>query len=327
MTKFKWMLPLVLAGLVITSGFTFVSYYNGYEGPGEHWTPESPIAHDMAFFTTDMSAEGDYIVRIEKLESKAPLFFVEYQTPGTVLDMNVHTDDGIIRLSEQFADEGKYRITIQHTIHPDHKEVVDFTVQTPLFKYANDILLIVFLALAGLLSGSRLRGLAMICLVVAASGFTQPQSAMAHGTGGDIQSVTFASEVNGVSLSWLQGNAPVGEANRKPMDWRMQISKDGQPVKRAAYILDIIHIESGHPVLHTEGVAARGIVNLKYSPPDGTDYQLQVRTVVDGKVYHLALEAEAEAIRPTDARKWSSFLLMMVPFLIGLLWGWKRQDK
>ena len=325
MTKLSWMLPLVLAGLVIASGFGFVKYYNGYEGPGEHWAPESPIAHEMAYFATDMSAEGDYHVTIEKLESKAPLFFIEYQTPGTVLDMTVHSDDGIIRLAEQFADEGQYRITVQHTIHPDHNEVIDFTVQTPLSKYTNDVLLFVFLLLAGLLSGSRLRGLAMICLVVTASSFAQPQPVMAHGMGGEMQGVTFANEVDDVSLTWLQGKAPTGQANRTPMDWRLQLSKAGKPVQRAAYALDFVHLESGFAVLHVEGVANDGVINLKYSPPDGTDYQLQVRAVIDGKVYHLGLEGAAEAIRPSSGRKWSSFLLMMIPFLIGMVWGWKRK--
>jgi hypothetical protein len=319
------MLPIVLAGLVIASGFGFVTYYNGYEGPGEHWAPESPIAHEMARFATDMSNEGDYHITVEKLESKAPLFFVEYQTPGKVLDMTVHSDDGIVRLAEQFADEGKYRITVQHTIHPDHNEVIDFTVQTPLSKYTNDVLLFIFLLAAGFLSGSRLRGLAMVMLVFTVGGFSAPEQALAHGMGGETQAVTFASEVDDVSMTWLNGKAPVGEANRTPMDWRLQLSKSGKPVANAPFVLDFVHLESAFPVLHIEGVANNGVINLKYSPPDGTDYQRQVRTVIDGKVYHLGLEAEAEAIRPSGGRKWSSFLLMMIPVLLGMLWGWKRK--
>jgi hypothetical protein len=318
------MLPIVLAGLVIASGFGFVTYYNGYEGPGEHWAPESPIAHEMARFATDMSNEGNYQITIEKLESKAPLFFVEYQTPGKVLDMTVHSDDGIVRLAEQFADEGKYRITVQHTIHPDHNEVIDFTVQTPLSKYTNDVLLFIFLLAAGFLSGSRLRGLAMVMLVFTVGGFSAPEQALAHGMGGETQAVTFASEVDDVSMTWLKGKAPVGEANRTPMDWRLQLSKSGKPVASAPFVLDFVHLESGFPVLHIEGVANNGVIDLKYSPPDGTDYQLQVRTVIDGKVYHLGLEAEAEAIRPSSGRQWSSFLLMMIPVLLGMAWGWRR---
>jgi len=325
MSKVTWMLPLFLAAAVIASGLGFVKYYNGYEGPGEHWAPASPIAHEPARFTTDMSNAGDYHVSVEKLNSKAPLFFVEYQTPGKVLDMMVHSDDGIIRLSEQFADEGQYRITVQHTIHPTHNEVVDFTVQTPLVKYTNDVLLFLFLLVAGFLSGSRLRSLAMIALVVTVGSLSAPEQAMAHGKGGETQAVSFASDVDGVSLHWLQGQSPTGEANRTPMDWRMQLTQVGQPLARVAYSLDFVHLESGFPVLHTEGVTSNdGVIDLKYSPPDGTEYELQVRAVVQGKVFHLGLKGEAEAIRPTGGRKWSSFLLMMIPVLLGMAWGWRR---
>jgi len=78
------------------------------------------------------------------------------------------------------------------------------------------------------------------------------------------------------------------------------------------------------PVLHIEGVANHGVIQLQYSPPDGTAYEVQVRTLVDGTVYHLGLQAEAEAISPTAWRKWQSFLLMMIPMVLGMVWGWKR---
>jgi len=327
MSKVTWMLPLFLAAAVIASGLGFVKYYNGYEGPGEHWAPASPIAHASARFTTDMSNGGDYHVTVEKLSSKAPLFFVEYQTPGKVLDMMVHSDDGIIRLSEQFADEGKYRITVQHTIHPTHNEVVDFTVQTPLVKYTNDVLLFLFLLAAGFLSGSRLRSLAMVALVVTVGGLGLPNHAEAHGSmGAETGAVSFENTEGDVSLHWLQGQSPTGEANRAPMDWRMQLTQAGQPVGNVPYSLDFVHLESGFPVLHTEGVTSNdGVIDLKYSPPDGTEYELQVRAVVQGKVFHLGLKGEAEAIRPTAGRKWSSFLLMMIPVLLGMVWGWKRK--
>jgi len=318
------MLPLCLAAAVIASGFGFVKYYNGYESLGEHWTPESPIAHESARFATDMGAAGDYIVHVEKLTSKAPLFFVEYQTLGAVLDMTMHSDDGIVRFAQQFADEGAYRVSVQHTIHPNHKEVIDFTVQTPLAKYTNDVLLFVFLLAAGFLSGKRLRGLMVLCLMVVAGGMAVPEQAMAHGTGDETQAVTFPNQVDDVSLTWLQGKYPRGEANRSPLDWRMQINKAGKTVSHAAYVLDVVHLESGFPVLHSEGVTINGVIDVKYSPPDGTDYQLQVRTVIDGSVYHLGLNASAEAIRPTAARKWTSFLLMMIPVLLGMAWGWGR---
>jgi len=324
MSKVTWMLPLVLAAAVIASGFGFVSYYNSYEEVGEHWAPKSPIAHATARFATDMGEAGDFAVSIEKLSSKSPLFFVEYQTAGAVLNMKVHSDDGIVRLSQQFADEGEYRITVQHTIHPNHHEVIDFTVQTPLVKYTNDVLLVAFLLWAGFFSGKRLKGLAVVCLVVAAATVSAPQAVQAHGMGGG-QALEVGNQIDDIKLAWFNGQSPIGEANRTPMDWRMQLTKAGKPVTRAPFSLDFVHLESGFPVLHIEGVAKNGLVDLKYSPPDGTEYQLQLRTVIDGQVYHLALKAEAEAIRPTTGRKWSSFLLMMIPVLIGMAWGWKRK--
>ncbi len=325
MRKAGWMLPLGLAGMVIAVALGFVQYYNGYEEPGEHWAPAAPVAHESARFFTDMGSAGDYIVRIEKLRSKFPLLFVEYQTPGTVLEETVHTDDGFIRLSEQFADEGDYRITVQHTIHPMHKEVIDFTVQTPLFKYANDAVLFALLFLAGWLSGARLRALMMVCMLAMAGLSFAPGSAWAHGAGGEHQSSPLGPELDGVRLTWLAGHAPTGEANRAPMDWSMVITKDNRPVRRASYALDFVHLESGMPVLHTEGVTTNGgVIRLKYSPPDGTDYRLVVRADVDGRVYHLALTGAAEAIRPTAGRQWASFLLMMIPALGGMVWGWRR---
>ncbi|MDX8398112.1 MAG: hypothetical protein R8K49_07330 [Mariprofundaceae bacterium] len=325
MSRITWMLPLLLAGLVIASGFGFVKYYNGYEQPGEHWVPKSPIAHDISRFATDMGAEGDYLVKVEKISSKAPLFFVAYQTPGAVLNMKVHSDDGIVRLTQQFADEGQYRITVQHSIHPDHKEVIDFTVQTPLVKYTNDVLLFAFLLAAGFLSGKRLRGLAVICLMFVAGSMTSPGQAIAHGADGEHQIMEVGHSADDIQLRWLHRPPPIGEANRAPMDWRMQLSKAGKPVARASYSLDFMHLESGYPVLHLEGVTTgSGLIDLQYSPPDGTEYQLQLRTDIDGRIYHLALMGEAEAIRPTAGRKWASFLLMMIPVLIGMAWGWRR---
>jgi len=325
MNKIKWLLPLLLAIILIASAFGFVKYYNGYEGPGEHWAPASPIAHETARFYSDMGSEGDYRVRVEKLASKFPLLFVEYQTPGDVLEMTVHSDDGVVRLSQQFTDEGRYQISVQQIAHPDHKEVIDFTVQTPLAKYTNDVLLFMFLLAAGFLSGSRLRSLAMVILVFAVGGLSAPEQALAHGVGGEIQAVSSEHKSGDVTLAWLSGKAPVGEANRTPMDWRLQLSKAGKSVGNVPFTLDFVHSETHFPVLHIEGVANHGVINLKYSPPDGTDYELQVSTVIDGKVYHLGVPGSADAIPPTAERKWKSFLLMMIPFLIGIVWGWKRK--
>jgi len=328
MNKIKWMLPVLLAGIVIASGFGFVQYYNGYEGPGEHWAPESPIAHETARFSTDMGEAGDYRIIVEKKSSKFPLFFVEYQTPGKVLDMTIHSDDGIVHFDQQFTDEGHYRVSVQHTIHPDDPEVIDFTVQTPLVKYTNDVLLFVFLLAAGFLSGSRLRALAVVCLFVSIAGLGMPNQAMAHGMmGGEHQPYSISAQTGKISLQWLHGKAPEGQANRAPMDWRLQLSKAGKPVERAPFVLDFVHSETHFPVLHIDGVANNGVIHVQYSPPDGTDYTLQVRTVIDGQVYHLALPGSAEAIPPTIWRKWQSFLLMMVPLLIGMFWGWTRGGK
>lgn len=324
MSKVKWMLPLLLAATVISGGFLFVIYFNSYEEPGEHWVPKLPIAHETARFATDMGAEGDYLLHIEKVSSKWPLLFVEYQTPGPVLALMVHSDDGIVRLRQQFADEGLYRISIQHAIHPEHKEVIDFTVQTPLTKYANDALLFVLLLLAGVLSGKRLRGLAVVCLVFTAGTLSLPEQALAHAMAGQQHAMEVGHEIDDVKLAWLHGKSPIGQANRSPMDWSLTIHKAGKLVKHAAYNLDFVHLESGFPVLHIEGVVNNGVIALKYSPPDGTDYQLQLRTVIEGRVYHLALRGSAEGIRPSTLRKWSSFLLMMVPVLIGMIWGWRR---
>jgi len=328
MNKINWMLPALLAGMIVAAAFGFVAYYNNYEGPGEHWAPASPIAHETARFGTDMGDAGDYRVIVEKISSKFPLLFVEYQTPGNVLDMTIHSDDGIVHFAQQFADEGHYRVTIQQIIQPDHTEVVDFTVQTPLVKYTNDVLLFLFLLAAGFLSGKRLRALAVVCLMVSAAGFSMPNQAMAHGIGGEHQSHPISNptrnQAGEIVLQWFNGKAPLGQANRVPMDWSMRISRAGEPVARAPFTLDVVHSETHHPVLHIEGVANQGVIQVKYSPPDGTDYEFQVRTVIDGHDYHLSLPGSAEAIPPTSARKWASFLIMMVPLLIGMGWGWKR---
>ena len=324
MSKITPIVPILLAALIVAAAFGFVRYYDAYEAPGDHWAPASPIVHEHARFTTDMGTAGDFHVTVEKISAKLPLFFVEYQTPGKVLEMTVHSDDGIVRLDQNFADEGQYRVTVQHSIHPMHKEVIDFTVQTPLVKYTNDVLLFVFLVAAGFLSGKRLRALAVVCLVVCAGGMAAPEQALAHGNASASDAVSFPNQVGDVSLHWLHGKSPTGQANREPMDWRMTIAQHGQAVEHAPFALDVVHSETHLPVLHVEGVANHGVIELKYSPPDGTAYEFQVRTQVGGKVYHLGLKAEAEAIPPTAWRKWQSFLLMMIPLLLGMVWGWKR---
>ncbi len=325
--KIKWLLPLLLAGIVTGGALGVVRYFNAYERPGNHWAPASPVAHELSRFTTDMGVPGDYLIHVEKLASKFPLLFVEYQPPGPVLDVSIHSDDGIVRLNQQFADEGKYSISVQQTTHPGHREDINFTVQTPLSKYAMDVFLFVLLFIAGAVSGRRLRELFVLCLIVAGGSGMAPDQAIAHGLGGEHRQHLPVARVNNVALAWMTSSAPHGPANRMPMDWSVYIARDGAPVRHAIYDMDIIHLESGLPVLHLEGVAREGRIPLKYSPPDGTDYSLQLRTVVDGRVYHLALEGVADAIRPTPERQWSSFILLMVPVLAGMALGWRRKVK
>ncbi len=323
MKSIQWTIPLLLAGLIIAGAFGFVRFFNAYEEPGEHWAPGSPVVHENARFTTDMGAAGDYLVTVEKLTSKFPLFFVEYQPPGTIVTATLHSDDGSIRLDQRFADEGRYRITVQHTIHPEHRETIDFTVQTPLFKYANDLFLACLLLLAGFVSGHRLKQLstaaAAILLVVMLS---TPTSALAHG-GHGTPPTPVSAQAGDWQLSWLH-DAPHGPANRSPLDFSLRLSSKTAPPSHTPYRLEIIHSESHQPVLTIEGSTDDGTIPLHYSPPDGTDYQLYLSAVVNGNVQHFAVDASAEAIRPTLMRTVQSFVILMIPVLIGMAWGWRR---
>ncbi|MDX8409495.1 MAG: hypothetical protein R8J84_05555 [Mariprofundales bacterium] len=324
MTNFRWLTPLVLAVAVIGAALGFVRYFNGFEASGEHWAPASPIAHQSARFTTDMGAPGDYRITVEKLTSKLPLLFVEYQPPGMVLATTMHADDGIVRFNQQFADEGSYRVTVQHTIHRHHREVINFTVQTPLAKYSTDLAFFLTLLLAGFISGKRLRALAMLLLVVGVTS-GMPMPAEAHHVANGDRALAIASHYDDLGLQWLANTPPTGDANRAQLDWSLKLIRHGQPLAQTPFSLDIIHLESGHPVLTLEGSTDRnGTIPLHYSPPDGTAYQLLLRAVVDGKVQHLALDATANAIRPTPSRQWKSFALLMVPVLLGMAWGWRR---
>jgi len=319
------LLPVLLAAAAIVSGLLFVKYYNAYEAPGEHWVPASPVTHETARFSIDLGGAGLYHIRIEKRASKFPLLFVEYQPPGIIMDTEVYSDDGMIRLNQRFADEGTYRITVQHTIHPAHREVIDFTVQTPLVKYVTDVFFFVLLLLAGYLSGKNLRRLMVVCLCVGAVGLATPHTASAHGMPQGHAPMHMVQDVDGVSLQWLHGTPPRGAANRKPMDWSVQLLSTSTTLQHIPFDLDIVHGETGFPVFHLEGVAEHGVIPLQYSAPDGTDYQLRVRAIVDGKVYHLSQSASADAIRPTASRQWKSFILLMIPALLGIFWGWRRQ--
>ncbi|MDQ6964444.1 MAG: hypothetical protein Q9M13_05935 [Mariprofundales bacterium] len=319
MNTLKKFLPLFLAAAVICMALLFVVYFNDYERAGEHWTPASPLTHETARFTTDMGAEGDYLITVEKVSSKYPLLFVEYQPPGIIMQSTIHSDDGTIRLDQRFADEGEYRITVQHTIHPNHNEVINFTVQTPLFKYANDAALSLLLLLAGWVSGRRLRQLfvaVLLCIVVTAA----PSSGWAHGHGGKPLMVT-GDEM--VKLSWLH-HPPDGFANSAPLEWSVQLRNGGELVESVPFHLEIVHSESHFPVLSLSGVTVDGTIPLRYSPPDGTDYQLLLEAVVAGRLYHLGVDATAKAIQPTVLRKWQSFALMLIPLLIGMVVGWRR---
>jgi len=304
---------------VIVAALGFVRYFNAYEAPGEHWAPASPVTHETARFTTDMGAAGDYRITVEKLTSKLPLLFVEYQPPGLIVDTTIHSDDGTIRLDQRFADEGGYQITVQHTIHPNHNEIIGFTVQTPLFKYANDALLVVLLLLAGWISGRRLRQLSVVAallMVITA----MPEQGWAHGDHGEPMAA-MAAEDGQFTLAWLH-QAPDGFANNTPLDWSLRLLNQGQPMKAIPFHLEIVHAETHFPVLALSGVTVNGTIPLRYSPPDGTDYQLLLQTVVAGKVHHLALDATAAPIRPTAWRTWQSFGLMLLPLLFGMMAGW-----
>ncbi|MDQ6950619.1 MAG: hypothetical protein Q9M26_03025 [Mariprofundales bacterium] len=324
MTKMRWLVPLLLAGAVIITALGFVRYFNAYEAPGEHWAPASPITHQAARFTTDMGTPGDYHITVEKLASKFPLFFVEYQPPGMVLATTVHADDGLVRFDQQFADEGSYRVTVQQPAHRDHREVVNFTVQTPLAKYATDLAFFLALLLAGFFSGKRLRGLAMMLLVVGAIN-GMPTHAEAHNVANGDRALAIDNHRGDLTLQWLANTPPTGDANRAPLNWSLKLTHPSQGLAHIPFSLEIIHLESGQPVLTLEGSTdSNGTIPLHYSPPDGTDYQLLLRAVIDGKVQHLALDATANAIRPTPIRQWKSFSLLMVPVLLGMAWGWKR---
>ncbi len=327
MKSFQWLLPFLMAALIIAAALGFVRYFNAYEAPGDHWAPASPVTHENARFTTDMGAAGDYRVTVEKLASKFPLLFVEYQPPGLMVDTTIHSDDGVIRLDQRFADEGSYRVTVQHTIHPNHREVIDFTVQTPLYKYANDLVLVGCLLLAGWVSGRRLRQLAAVAMVLLACMGAMPKAASAHGNGGSHPSALAVGAQDGtLTLSWLR-QPPDGAANNAPLDWSVRLRRsDGAPIGRAPFRLEIIHSETHFPVLTLSGVTTSGTIPLRYSPPDGTDYQLLLQAVVDGKVHHVALDAAATPIRPTATRQWQSFGLMLIPLCIGMAWGWRRSS-
>lgn len=316
------LLPALLAGGLIVGALLFVRWFDAYEAPGEHWAPASPTVHERARFMTDMGTGGDYRVQVEKLASKFPPLFVEYQTPGPILDATVHSDDGIVRLEQAFADEGAYRITVQCLDHPEHREVIDFTVQTPLSKYAVDGLLILLLFAAGYASGRRLRALAAAVLLLAGVGMAAPADAWAHGGHGHAARPGGA-RADALTLDWLSGHAPHGVANRSPMDWGVRLMRAGAPVE-AHYALDVVHLETGLPVLHIEGRTVHGTIPLRYSPPDGTTYRLVVRAIAGGREHHLAIEGAADALRPTAARQWLSFALLMAPALLGMAWGWWR---
>jgi len=313
--------PLLLAAVVIVAALGFVRYFNAYEAPCDHWAPASPVSHEIARFSTDMGAAGDYRITVKKLAAKLPLLFVEYQPPGLMVASTIHSDDGIIRLDQQFADEGDYQITVQHTIHPNHNETINFTVQTPLSKYANDALLFALLLLAGWISGRRLRQLsivAMLLMVVTA----MPGQGWAHGDGGAHMAAAVAAEDGSLTLAWLH-KAPDGFANNVPLDWSVRLLNKGQPMGHLPFHLEIVHSETHFPVLSLSGVTLNGAIPLRYSPPDGTDYQLLLQVVVAGKVHHFVLDASAKPIRPTALRKWQSFGLMLVPLLLGMAGGWR----
>jgi len=317
-----------MAVTIIIVALSFVRYFNSYEAPGDHWAPASPITHETARFITNMGAGGDYHISVEKMVSKFPLLFVEYQPPGLIVETTIHSDDGIILLNQRFADEGHYRITVQHTVDSNNNETIDFIVQTPLFKYADDLFLFVCLLLAGWISGRRLQQLFPVAMLLLVLLVSTPHSASAHGEHNSTYTpLSVGTQSGSLTLSWLHHHPPHGFANNAPLDWSIQLGNATHRIGNIPFLLEIIHSETHFPVLTLSGVATDGTIPLRYSPPDGTDYQLRLQTAVDGKLHHFTLDATAQPIQPTAQRKWQSFAIMLIPLLIGMGWGWHSNKK
>lgn len=327
------LLPIVLATAVVGAAWLFVRYSESYEVPGANWAPASPIAGELAGFQADLGQPGVYDVSVEKLASKLPLLFVEYKSPGPLLDTRLELPDGKLRLKMRFVDEGQYRIVIRYaadgvSAQPAFEQ--QFTVQTPLSKYAVDGLFVALLLAAGYLSGHQLRQLAVpvaaVLLTVLLS--VQATPGYAH----DMEHAHFTEEKNnhGLSLRFVNRNYQ-GVANTSPLPWDMQVQQENVALAHVAFDLEVIHGESGQPALAFAGVMPGDQLTLRYAPPDGADYKIETRVASTSETAgvvppnYIFAWVHTEAKSPTAARHWLSFMVLMFPALLGMAWGyWKK---
>ena len=338
----RWLkatVPVMLAALIVGAVWLGVRYYDAYEAPGAHWAPASPIAGELASFRADLARPGAYRVTVEKLSSKLPLLFVEYQPPGPLLDTRMELPDGQLRLKLRFADEGQYRIAAWQDAAADAPPVFEhgFAVQTPLARYAVNVILVVVLLAAGYASGRQLRRLAMgaltsILLIVISLGLVLPVTpSHAHGTA----PATTAAGANshGLSLGFVHLDQRNAYANSAPLLWDLHVLQAGVPLDHAAFDLEVIHGESRQTVLALAGVTPGDRLPLRYAPPDGTSYEIALRIMraakTDGAapLVHVSAFTQAEAKAPTTTRQWQSFILLMIPALAGMAWGYGKKPS
>ena len=337
----RWLkatLPMVLAALIVGTVWLGVRYYDAYEAPGTHWAPANPIVGELASFRADLARPGVYRVTVEKLSSKLPLLFVEYQPPGPLLDTRMELPDGQLRLKLRFADEGQYRIAAwQAGAAADAPPVFEhgFAVQTPLARYAVNVILVVVLLAAGYASGRQLRRLAMgaltgILLIIISLGLVLPVTpSHAHGTAP--ASAATGVDSSGLSLRFMHPNQRNAYANSAPLLWDLHVLQAGVPLDRAVFDLEVIHGESRQTVLALAGVTPGDRLPLRYAPPDGTNYEIALRIMraakTDGAapLVHVSAFTQAEAKAPTTTRQWQSFILLMIPALAGMAWGYGKK--
>ncbi len=330
MRGLKALLPIVLAAAVVGTAWLAVRYLVVYETPGMHWAPASPIAGELARFQIDLGQPGIYAVSVAKLASKFPLLFVEYKSPGPLLDTRLELPDGKLRLKMRFADEGQYRIEVRNAAGGADASLVfeqRFTVRTPLTKYAVDGVFVALLLAAGYFSGRQLRQLAapaaVVLLLVLGARVTP---SYAHDM--ELAHVTEAAgNDQGLALRLMNRDHP-GMANTMPLLWDLQVQQAHVALTHVAFDLEVIHAESGQPTLALAGVMPGDRLMLRYAPPDGADYQIEARvTAATGGValpMYVSARVSAEAKSPSATRHLLSFAVLMFPALLGMAWGyWK----
>ena len=363
----KATIPMMLAALIVGTLWLGVRYYDAYAAPGIHWAPASPIAGELASFRTELAQPGVYRVTVEKLSSKLPLLFVEYQAPGPLLDTRMQLSDGQLRLKLRFADEGQYRIRAWQAHAAAGAPPVfehGFAVQTPLARYVVNAILVVVLLIAGYASGRQLRQLhqsrrsaaggltnillIVISLIVISLGVAVPVTpSHAHGTAP--ASAATGDNSSGLSLEFVHPEQRNGYANSAPLLWDIRVLQAGVPLDHTAFDLEVIHGESRQTVLALAGITPGDHLPLRYAPPDGTHYEIALRIMraqktdgapspmgsrrgaqaTDGLVAlslaHVSAVTQTEAKAPTTARQWQSFILLMLPALVGMAWGYGKK--